>query len=97
MSGAHGGVADPKIEHAARRVESGKLSQSLGGGPPVGRKRLCLSLEGIQQLIRKRTDRVLDDERDQRLGRVVAAGVSPLAGVSVNDNSAGFVGLQAEL
>ena len=82
VAGAHGGIADPEFQQPLGGIEPLEAPEPvwrsagrwLGGGGDFG-------FEGVQALLRQRLEGFLDDDADQVVGRVVAAGA--LAGVQV--------------
>ena len=91
MAAAHGGVEYFEIEGGLGRVETAQFGATVSFIAAVALERVGPGLEGGAAFSQQRVEGALDDEVDERLGRVEAAAV--LAGVAVgaDDDVAGGV------
>ena len=81
VPGAHRGVEHTQGQEGFRRVEAPEIGEALFLRPGIGGEALGGLAEGGAALGEQRPDRAADDEADQLLRRVVAAGVLPGEGI----------------
>ena len=91
VAAAHGGVEYFEIEGGLGGVQTAQFGAAVSFIAAVALERVGLGLEGGAAFSQQRVEGALDDEVNERLGRVEAAAV--LAGVAVraDDNVAGSV------
>ena len=81
VAAAHGGVEDLEFQGGFGRVVAAQLAGAGGLGAAARFEQGRVALEALTALVDERAERALDDQVDERLGRVEAAAV--LAGVAV--------------
>ena len=90
MPGAHGRVADLERQQAFGRVACAQFGDSLRGVAPVLRQRLGAGAERLHGRGGERPQRLLEDQADQVVRRVVAAGPLAREDVGADDDAFAF-------
>ena len=88
MTAAHGRIEQFEVERGCGGVETAELGDAVGFGACVALQSSGFGLEGSLAFLQQRRERALDDQVDERLGRVEAAAVLACVGVGSDDDLA---------
>ena len=93
VAAAHGRVEHFEVERGFGGVQAAQFGDAVGFGAVVALQSSGFLLEGSFALFQQRRERALDDQIDERLGRVEAAAVLACVAVGAHDDLA--VGVRA--
>ena len=88
VAAAHGRVEHFEVERGFGGIQAAELGDAVGFGAGVALQSSGFGLEGSFAFLQQRHERALDDEIDERLGRVEAAAVLACVAVGANDDLA---------
>ena len=88
VAAAHGRVEHFEVERGFGGVETAELGDAVGFGAFVALQSSGFGLEGSLAFLQQRREGALDDEIDERLGRVEAAAVLACVAVGADDDLA---------